>query len=140
MKNKKYAGINVTSILEEAEVFLLIEKRVSVYNFKKLPELGTYVLPLSFNLSLYLTTCFALFFLSLSLSLFFSPSLSRVPPYVSPSIFFFLYLSIYLSFSLSIHCKFHTLTLPANKRWVHRVRYVWAPSISHSGFIVWLGF
>ena len=96
MKNKKYAGINVTSILEEAEVFLLIEKRVSVYNFKKLPELGTYVLPLSFNLSLYLTTCFALFFLSLSLSLFFSPSLSRVPPYVSPSIIFFLYLSIFL--------------------------------------------
>ena len=41
MKIKKYAGINITSILEEAEVFLLIEKRVSVYNFKKLTEFGT---------------------------------------------------------------------------------------------------
>ena len=104
MKNKKYAGINVTSILEEAEVFLLIEKRVSVYNFKKLPELGTYVLPLSFNLSLYLTTCFALFFLSLSLSLFFSFSLSLslsvslpmcLPPFFSSSIYLSIFLPLY---------------------------------------------
>ena len=45
MKIKKFAGINVTNILEEAEVFLLIEKRVSVYNFKKLTEFGTKMHP-----------------------------------------------------------------------------------------------